>query len=393
MIQSATLPVLFLTMYMYSLSAAPADTLAAETSPSDTSLFIAPSKTDTSTADTAVLSDSTTFPGGNAVADTTPAESLGDDSVSSGPATSPPRLTGIPHHGPEDTQTDSTDDSLGVPDGSFFAAGIGWSLGSFELLDIWENTLPDSLEHFGLTATSFQLGNDTSEGQESSVTDTGRIAFSVKEEPAVYTMSFPLRISFVKIRDKSRLALSMSGSFMRKTFSATISPVNEDISRKVDYIESVNVYSLFLGCAYGRRIPAEYFSIEGVERTTLSAAVEFSPLIACHINRKVKAPGDDTRLQIIREKISSPKRRLLHGGAGAFRIGLTLLKRLSRKSASEISAWYTVQFYHYFHEGGNRIYFRNVDRTDDRKDQPLYWTSNRFELSFSFIYLGSEAGK
>lgn len=277
-------------------------------------------------------------------------------------------------------------DTLSVADGSYFSAGFGWSLGDFTLLSLWEKALPDSLGSFGFTTTSFNVPYDSSAGAEQSI-DTALLSFSVKEKPAAYTMSFPLSFSLIRIRENDRFSLSLHGSWMRKIFTATIAAVGDTLARKADYRESMNIVSAFFSAGYSRLIPTEYFSIQGVARSHFTAAFEFAPMIACMIRRTITVPAADERFGKLQKEMSSPSRRLLHGRAATVRLGLNLLRRLNSEYATDFGISYCIQGYGYFREKGARTTFIDIDPANSKKGHPLYWISNRFEISFAFMRL------
>ena len=281
----------------------------------------------------------------------------------------------------------STIDTLSVRNGSYFSAGFGWSLGGFTLMSLWENALPDSLGSFGLTVSSFSIPYDSSADPAQTQVDTALLSFSVKEEPASYTMCFPVTLSLVRLRENDCFSISLYGSWMRKIFAATIAAVNDSLARKADFREQMNIFSGFLSFAYGRRIPREYFSIQNVERSYFNAAVELAPLISCIIRRNVNAPGSDVRFGQLREKIASPPRRYLHGRAATLRLGLNLVKRLNANSATNFGIAYCIQGYGYFYEAGNRVAFNTIDPSNGKKGRPLYWVSHRFEISIAILRL------
>ena len=279
-------------------------------------------------------------------------------------------------------------DTTVLRNGFYFSAGIGWSLGDFDLLSLWENTLPDTLGSFGLTASSFSIPYDTAAGADQQPpSDTALLTFSVKDKPVVYTMSFPLSLSLVHLGANNRFAFSLYGSWMRKVFAATIAADNDSLLRKVDYREQMNVFAAFLSIAFSRRIPTEYFSIHGVQSSFFTAAIEIAPLIASTIHRNVAAPASDVRFGKLQDSISSPSRRFLHGSAAALRLGLNLVKRVNRNSATDFGIWYSIQGYGYFWEEGNRVRFSTIDPVNPKKERPLYWISNRFEISFAIMRL------
>ncbi len=276
-------------------------------------------------------------------------------------------------------------DTSKIRNGFYFSGGLGWSLGGFTLLDLWENSLPDSLGSLGLFDTSFRILPDTSTVSQKQTADTIPISFSVKENPAQYTMFFPLFVSFVRIGENDRLSFTLYGAWLRKVFSASITAKADSPERKVDYREQMNILSAFFSLSYGRLIPREYFSIEGVERSYLSAAFEIAPFIACNILRKAIAPSTDVRFGLIRDKIVSPESRFLHGSAAALRLGINTLKQINATGATDFAIAYCLQGYGFFFEKGDRVAFNTIDPSNIRKTHPLYWLSNRFEMSIAIM--------
>ena len=199
-------------------------------------------------------------------------------------------------------------------------------------------------------------------------------------------MSFPLSLSLVNIRENGFLSFSLSGSWMRKVFSATIATPNDSLDRKVDYIESINHYSLFALFAYGMDLPEYYFNVEGIERTSFTIGVELSPLLATMINRKVTAPSDDDRFIAIKNKIKSPRHRYIHGTAAAGRVGLSMIRRMDRKNAVQYGIWYSLQWNGYFKEDGDRVRINDIAPSYQKRDKLLSWFSSKFELTIAILH-------
>lgn len=278
-----------------------------------------------------------------------------------------------------------SEDTTIVNEGTYFSAGFGWSLGTVKIVDLWQYALPDSLGSFSLTSDAFAVPYDSA-GPESQTVDTALIAFSVKEQPAPYSMCFPLSLSLMKIRKNGFHSFSLTGSWMRKVYSATIATPNDSLDRKVDYIESINHYSLFASIVYGIDLPEYYFHVEGIERTSFTIGLELSPLLATMINRKVSAPSDDERFIAIKNRIKSPRHRFIHGTAAAGRIGLSMIKRMDRKNAVQYGIWYSLQWNGYFKEHDERVSFNDIAPAYQKKDKLLSWFSSRFELTIAILH-------
>ena len=371
-----TLSVLFCRV-LFAQSAPPVDTTqpAAVKTASD-SLF-----TDTTTKNISSTATTDSLPSDSSSSSAEIADSLQTDTLK--PATfSLPDTTATLKSSSIDTPPI---DTTTINNGLYFSAGIGWSLGGFTLLKMWENALPDSLGGFELTDSSFQIVHDSTEEETPPNDDIAKLSFSIKEKPAIYTMSFPLTLSIVRLSDKNRLSFSLYGSWMRKVFTATIAATGDSLERKIDYEEAINIYSAYLSCALGFQIPEEYFSIEAIERTFFMVGIDISPIIACTIHRKVTAPSTDERLVNIQNHISSPERRFLRGGSAALRLGMSMMKRLNKRTVTDFSIWYSLQWYGYFYEKGDRTTFKDIDPEASKKGHNLSWISNRFEIAVSLM--------
>ncbi len=357
----------------------------------DTTATIADPDTGTSRAETpihdttsnAAVNDSTTA-AATATSSTTTDDTTAaaQDSTHSSSATAASPATVLEK--PEVPGPQSTEDSTALRDGLHFSAGIGWMFGGYELLSLWENAQPDSLQHLGLTDSSYRVPFDSTL-QNSETMDSARLTFSVKEAPVVYTMSFPVILSLVSLREERKLALTLSGSWMRKVFTGTISAIGDTTGRNVDFKESINVYTMLLSLQWGRPIPTRYFSIEGVERSYFSAGIDLAPMVAVRIRRTATATADFHRFTTIANQISSPPKRFLHGGAAGIRLGISMLRRLNAASATDFGIWYTIRGYGYFLENGDRVGFTDIDQASKKEERPLFWLSNRLELSFAFM--------
>ena len=338
-------------------------------------------KLDTSSvADTAVADSGaprTGFPHpdtSSATAGSLPADASPDDSAS------PEAAPSVPHGNNTNTLPPATiEDSTGLAAGNYFSAGIGWTIGDFELLSLWENALPDSFPPFHVYFTSDDSSGTPVDG------DSLRISFAVKEAPSVYTMSFPLLLTYKSIHENHQLALSLSGSWMRKVFTGVFSTDSDTLPETVDIKETVNIYTVLLSFRWGHSIPAHYFSVEGMEKTFFTAGIDIAPFVGTRIGKSASTAGDKPYLLALKRSFSSSIPRFFHGGAVGGRFGISMIKRLNARSATDFGLFYTIRGYGYFFEKGNRVFRRDIDPSTREDDRPLFWISNRLELSFSLL--------
>lgn len=279
-------------------------------------------------------------------------------------------------------------DSLTLTNETYLSFGAGWSLGSNRYVKLWESSLPDSLGNWGLTNTSFRFVFDsTLIGPQPNQDDTANIAFSVKEKPALYSITFPLSVSLTRLRVDDRIAITLNGSWLHKLFKATVATVGDSVNRKVDISETLNMYSLFIDITYGHVIPPVYFSIDGIDKTYGSVGLGFSPLIFLASHQNVVAyGGNSSRMGRIAERIKSTSvEHAIHGTSAVFHCGLTTLQRLSPRQLLTVDVCFSMNWYGYFYEAGERMYSTNINRTESSDGAPLSWISNRFDLSFSLM--------
>lgn len=261
--------------------------------------------------------------------------------------------------------------------------GCGWSLGGFDLMRYWEQALPDSLARFDLADTSFVKKRDSTTTDTLFLSDTARLKFSVKEKPSVYTICFPLFFSLTRLSETRRISFALQGAWMRKVYTATIGLQNDTTGISCDYKQSINIYSLFLTSTFGTAIPSEYFAIDGIERCYFVCGIDLSPLVGTAISYATRASSHERMQQV--KKTIVPEDRWLHGGAGAIRIGLSMVRRINKKHATDAGIYYTMQGYGLFYESGDRVAFDAIDSDHRKKDKSLYWYSSRFELSIALL--------
>jgi len=277
-------------------------------------------------------------------------------------------------------------DTSKLINGRMFGGEVGWSLGSFELTDYWERALPDSLGSFSLSSYSYALTPDSTSTDPVLFSDTAALLYKIKEEPSIYTMSFPLAFSFVSLTDTRRLTFSLRGAWMKKVQTAAISFKNDTTDAIVDYRQSINIYSLFLSATRGSRIPAEYFSVDGIERCYFITGIDLAPFINARMASNTTSPSGNERLKAVASQCTTPTRSL-YGGAAGFRVGISMLKRINTTNATDVSACYTMQGYGYFFEDGNRVSIKDIDPAAGKKDRSLFWITNRFEIAITFLKL------
>ncbi len=287
-------------------------------------------------------------------------------------------------------QTDSLDT---IHFRGFYAGiGAGWSLGSFEAIDIWEKALPDSLGHLHLSSISLrQLSDSTSPDSLIRKGDTSSLRFTIKDKPSAYNMAFPLSISFTKFRKDDRFTTSFIFSLYSKSQKTSVYLLDDSLKRRIDLRQKFLLYSLALNLNYAKRIPKIYFSVDGIDRTDLLLGLSITPLMRMKTTNSIKRYSDDNRIIGIEDTIRS---NLIstdsYGLSLSFRTGVSTVQKLST-GALEVALLYTCSWNDYFYHNGEHIRIGALNKNHENSDKPLDFVTNRFEITFSFLHrIGKE---
>lgn len=251
---------------------------------------------------------------------------------------------------------------------------------------MWEKTLPDSLKDFGLLSGSFSISPDTASSDSlTRLGDTSGLRFSIKEKPAIYNLSVPLTLSITKFRERSHFTSALTFSLFSKTQKGSIYVLNDSLDRRVDIRQKFMMYSLTLNFLYGTRINPRYFSIDGVDRTNFMLGVGITPLVSMNRTFSTKRHSDDIRIRSIEDSISSLfKDKHDYGFAANVKTGITTQSHLA-KGGIEVGLFYTLSWYNYFLNDGDRVYRRDLNPSEKDADKPLSFISNRVELTITLI--------
>lgn len=277
--------------------------------------------------------------------------------------------------------------------GIYGGIGAGWSLGSFEAINIWENALPDSLGHLHLTSLTLQqLPDTTSQDSLLRKGDTSSLRFTIKDKPSTYNMAFPLSISLTKFRKNDRFSTSLIFSLFSKSQKASVYILDDSLERRIDLRQKFLLYSLALNLNYAKRIPQIYFSVDGIDRTDLLFGLSITPLMRMKTINSIKRYSDDNRILGIEDTIRSNLNSTTdsYGLSLSFRAGISTLQKLST-GAIEVSLLYTCSWNDYFYNNGERIRIGSLNKNHDNSNKPLDFITNRFEINCSFLHrIGNE---
>ncbi len=274
-------------------------------------------------------------------------------------------------------KADTAADSFDCRTGTIVGAGIGLSLGSMPEFDIWNSNLAQHLSDLGLSDSSFQVHG----------LDTGLLAFTVRQSPDLFSMTFPITIYVGQLYPRHRLTGSLSFAYLTKEYDARLSLVN-DSARYFDLQQKLGLYSFTAGLTWGSRIPERYFSVEGIDRTDALIGIIASPWLALRRSTTIGAPPTtDVRLtelyQAVLPQVSSFS---AIGIAYGWRMALATVKHRSKRSGLEAELAYSGMWNTRFRtSSGTTIAQADLgDKTSAAGSTLSYYTS-RIEISVSLF--------
>jgi hypothetical protein len=246
---------------------------------------------------------------------------------------------------------------------AYWGIGAGWALGSFPLYSEWENGLPDSSAEFA--------------GSGSIVPK-----FTVREAVNSYNIFWPLKASFTPFVNE-RQALSLEGSFFflftGKSFLASLLPGGDSLHSSVEVNQSCAAYFFTIGVDYRKTIPEEYFKVEGANRTSAIIGLSITPLL--HFSKQTSFSYSnipDSTIARIEKNIDN---RSFNGMGCSWKLGISSLRKLSKKSGVEIGITYIGHYMGLFKNGSSPMVWRDLNPGHARPDEKISCISNTFELS------------
>lgn len=274
-------------------------------------------------------------------------------------------------------------DSIKPSNGFFLGFGAGVTLGNLPLLPLWKNSLPDSLTKLGLQQNSFIVNADTSLPDSLQIADTSMLEFRIKEHPSFYNMTFPLRLSIARVKDKSIFRASLTYSLIYKNQKSIVFAADDTLNRRIDMKQKLFLHSAALEVNYGLKIPQQYFSIESIEKSYFFVGLGISPVLYLKSTRDIDNKSEDLRMQQVENSIRESGENLSAlGTTFTFKTGISAIRRLSSNGIAEISLCYTLNWFDYFYNKGKRLQKSNISGNIEDKDD-LSFLSNRFEISVS----------
>ncbi|MBN1603861.1 MAG: hypothetical protein JW915_19780 [Chitinispirillaceae bacterium] len=271
------------------------------------------------------------------------------------------------------------EDSIIDFNGTWLGISLGWTIGSFELVNQWQQALPDSLSHFSLNDTSFKMADSTVSTYHYS--DTSRIKYLIKELPGVYNISVPVSLCLTKISETGKKTLLLSFAYIGKTQKAIITGLTDTLSETVNIKQNLRSVSLSLEGNYSFELPEKYFKVDGVDRSYFTAGISLSSIIV-KINNDIDHGGKSIRMDSIRSAVNTVlDDKSAIGAALSFRAGFTTIRALSKKNFVEFGFSYIISRNDYFYSDGHRLKKEWINPGVKDFNKPLNFYTNKIEIS------------
>jgi hypothetical protein len=270
-------------------------------------------------------------------------------------------------------------DSIINLNGSWWGIRLGWTIGSYELVNQWQQALPDSLSHFTLNDSSFKVFDTTADSLR--YIDTAPLKYVIKELPGVYNISIPVALYFTKISDLRKTTVLLSFAYVGKTQKSIITGLIDSLSETVNIRQNLRTMSVSLEGNYSLPLPERYFKVEGVDKCYLTFGASLSSVII-NISNDVNYGGKSVRMDSIRSTISRTLgSKSAVGAALSFRAGINTIRALSKKSFVEFGITYQFSRNDYFYSDSDRLKKMWINPGVRDFEKPLAFFTNKIEFS------------
>jgi len=246
----------------------------------------------------------------------------------------------------------------------YFNFGVGWDIGSYDILSEWQKNLPDSVQNI------LPINPDT-------------LGFTIKEPVNSYNVMFPISFSYTPfVYTRSSLGFEGSFSYIGKTLQAEL--IRDTTKGKIDYSQSMTAMSVSVGVIYRRALNEKYFKIEGADRTSFLFGVYALPIIYISREYSLKPSGDvgDSVMAAANSRITNLYAR---GLGAAWRLGICSQKALSRASGFEVAISYIGRYSGYFRQGGRLVNNKDINPAAEHPDDKLSFFSNMVEIKLEVL--------
>jgi hypothetical protein len=260
--------------------------------------------------------------------------------------------TAKPSAGATDS-TEKEDTSYAFWHRPFWGVGLGWTLGSSPIFTAWQQPLPLGAGFLNAVAVT-DSHSVIPPGDTTFVRDS--VAFVALETPTPYTIYFPVTFSRYFAPDSNTLlSLDLSLFLVYKSLKVTATVYADThmvLQRTVS--QSVGFYTGSIGLRLSRAIPQRYFTMQGVNRASLTAGLSVIPYALLDADYSVQNSGGpviDTVATLVDAGLAPFKYRWSYTGAGlSWLLGISGITKYGQDRGLEGGLYYS----------GNWLYFPNL---------------------------------
>jgi hypothetical protein len=217
---------------------------------------------------------------------------------------------------------------------------VAWTLGDASIFDVWQRSLPRTFAELGLGETLFVA--------HSADTDTVRLRNEVQQDANAYNVDFPVGLSLALTTPRhNALTLDAQFAFQRKTYRALLRSRYDTLGARVNYEQSLGLYTASIGASWTQVIRGRYFRVDNTDRTGLTAGIALHPLV--YLTKRSDVSRESDKEGLFAAAADSIRSRLADWSAYGFGIswtvGGTILKKLSAKGGLETTLCYTGRWF------------------------------------------------
>jgi hypothetical protein len=275
-----------------------------------------------------------------------------------------------------DTAKTSPKDSFNVHNATFIAVGAGLSLGSNPVFSLWKGSLPTSLSDFGYPSGQTIMGAD-------SLT----LAFTSRETPDVYNMTFPITLSFGRLSRDYRYGATASFSWTSKTAKSSLIEGPDSLHRHIDITQGLDLYAVSLDIIGGRRLPKRYFTIDGVDRSDIVLGLSATPFIALKKSASIAASASDPLLDTAKSRaVACASSFSSTGIAFGWRVGIVSVRRMSKTGGLETGLSYFGLWSMHFQTDQRPLIESDLNAKSGSGSRHVSYYSGRIEFTVSLVH-------
>jgi len=265
--------------------------------------------------------------------------------------------------------------------GAYWGFGIGLSVGTVPVFQMWQR-------HFPASFLSPAFAADTDAG------DTKTMRSRITESPDAFNFALPINISLYSIGEKRVFSLSVSFFRNTKEFQSALD-IADTVTRRIDILEKLAYQSASIEAAARWAIPPAFFSIDGSQQTLLTIALGASPINAFTRESEIQTTFDDSdkRMQAAADSAGRMFAALSGNGLSlSWRIGISVIKQYQSGYGAEFGLFYSGAYSNYFYSEGVRlteehIKIRGTDLNAESviNGKPLSFLSNQAEFKATLL--------